>query len=117
MLENIPSNVFSPQLKVAISEGMKELYQGDKQLQNSEEATQKNIKKQEVQEAVEGLNNFLQPINTAIRFEYHEQLHEYFVKVIDSKTDETIREIPPKKLLDFYAAMTEFVGLMVDKKI
>jgi flagellar protein FlaG len=28
-----------------------------------------------------------------------------------------VKEIPSKKVLDMYAAMTEFVGLMVDKKI
>ena len=66
---------------------------------------------------VEGLNQFLQPTHTSIHFEYHEKLNEYYVKVMDDQTDETIREIPSKKLLDFYATMTEFVGIMVDKKI
>ena len=66
---------------------------------------------------VDNLNAFLNPAHTAVRFEYHEKLNEYYVKVVDDMTDETIREIPPKKLLDFYAAMTEFVGIMVDEKI
>ena len=37
--------------------------------------------------------------------------------VVDDKTHEVIKEIPSKKLLDTYASMMEFVGLLVDKKI
>jgi flagellar protein FlaG len=74
-------------------------------------------KKEKVEEVVESLNSFLQATHTSLKFEFHEKLNEYYVKVVDDKTHETIREIPSKKMLDFYAAMTEFVGLMVDKKI
>jgi flagellar protein FlaG len=73
--------------------------------------------KEKVAEIVSSLNKFLQPSHTSIRFEFHEKLNEYYVMVIDDKTSEVIREIPSKKMLDFYAAMTEYVGLMVDKKI
>ncbi|MFF5399207.1 flagellar protein FlaG [Peribacillus butanolivorans] len=73
--------------------------------------------KERVQDVVESLNTFLNPTHTAVCFEYHEKLNEYYVKVVDDVTNETIREIPPKKLLDFYAAMTEFVGIMVDEKV
>ena len=73
--------------------------------------------KKQVHDVVDGLNKFLQPTNTSIQFKYHEKLHEYYVQVVDSETDKTIKEIPPKKLLDVYASMLEYVGLLVDKKI
>lgn len=73
--------------------------------------------KQKIQEVVRGLNEFLQPSHTSLKFQYHDELNEYYVSVVDDSTSEIVREIPSKKLLDFYAAMTEFVGLMVDKKI
>ncbi len=66
---------------------------------------------------VEGMNKFIDPLNVSLRFELHEQLQEYYVKVIDVATDEIIREIPSKKFLDMYAAMTEYMGLFVDKKV
>jgi flagellar protein FlaG len=37
--------------------------------------------------------------------------------VVDDKTNEIIKEIPSSKLLDAYADMMEFVGLLVDRKI
>ncbi|WP_044736830.1 flagellar protein FlaG [Geobacillus kaustophilus] len=70
-----------------------------------------------LEKVVNGLNELVQPSHTSVRFEMHKELHEYYVQVIDEKTQEVIREIPPKKLLDMYAAMMEFVGLLVDKKI
>lgn len=81
------------------------------------EAPQQNIPKEKLEEVVKGLNEFLQPSHTSLKFELHDELQEYYVQIIDERTDEVIREIPPKKLLDMYAAMMEFVGLLVDKKI
>lgn len=73
--------------------------------------------KGDVQEVVEGLNKFLKPSLSSLKFEFHEGLNEYYITIIDEETKEVIKEIPPKKLLDLYQAMAEYVGLMVDKKI
>ncbi|KPB05644.1 flagellar protein FlaG [Bacillus sp. CHD6a] len=66
---------------------------------------------------VEGMNDFMKPMNVSVRFELHDELNEYYVTVVDVATDEVLREIPSKKFLDMYAAMTEYMGLFVDKKI
>ena len=66
---------------------------------------------------VDALNNFLEPNYTSLKFELHENLDEYYVVVIDDKTKEVIREIPPKKLLDMYAAIAEYIGLIIDERI
>ncbi|OQP02593.1 flagellar protein FlaG [Geobacillus sp. 44B] len=84
---------------------------------NTFETPQQDLPKEKLEEVVKGLNEFLQPSRTSIKFELHDELQEYYVQIIDERTNEVIREIPPKKLLDMYAAMMEFVGLIVDKKI
>ena len=48
---------------------------------------------------------------------FHEKLNEYYVTVIDPQTDEIIREIPPKKMLDMYAAMADYIGILIDEKV
>lgn len=65
----------------------------------------------------DSMNKFLETTTTELRFKYHEQLNTYYVTLIDSKTEEVVREIPAKKMLDMYAAMQDFMGLFVDKKI
>nr|WP_285841619.1 flagellar protein FlaG [Psychrobacillus sp. MER TA 171] len=65
----------------------------------------------------DSMNKFLESTNTELRFKYHDELEMYYVTLVNSKTDEVVREIPSKKLMDMYAAMCEFVGIFVDKKI
>lgn len=77
----------------------------------------KELPKEQLEHIIKGMNEFLQPSQTSIKFELHDELKEYYVQIVDERTKEVIREIPPKKLLDMYAAMMEFVGLIVDKKI
>lgn len=78
---------------------------------------EERISKEKLEEVVKGLNEFLQPSHTSLKFNVHEDLKEYYVQLIDDRTKEVVREIPPKKLLDMYAAMMKFVGLIVDRKI
>lgn len=85
--------------------------------ENKQEIQNQPLEKERIEEIVKGLNDFLTPTQTSLKFEFHEKLNEYYVTLIDDKTQQTIREIPSKKMLDFYAAMTEFIGLMIDKKI
>lgn len=74
-------------------------------------------KKEQLENLVSGLNDFLTPVYTSLKFELHEKLDEYYVTVIDDSTKEVIKEIPPKKLLDMYAAMLEHMGIIVDERV
>lgn len=62
-------------------------------------------------------NDFFKMTETNLQFQLHEGLDEYYVSVIDAKTEEVIRQIPSEKMLDMYAAMRDLVGLMVDRKV
>ncbi|MFD1779985.1 flagellar protein FlaG [Fredinandcohnia salidurans] len=73
--------------------------------------------KENVQQVIDSLNKFLEPNNTSLKFELHEELNEYYVTIVNDETHDVVREIPSKKILDIYAAMTEFLGFVVDKKI
>ncbi|MFC4404940.1 flagellar protein FlaG [Gracilibacillus xinjiangensis] len=75
------------------------------------------ISNEEVKSMVDGLNSFLKPTHTNIRYEFHEKLEKYYVTVVNSETEEIVKEIPPKKLLDVYASMAELMGFIVDEKI
>ncbi|PAE25844.1 flagellar protein FlaG [Bacillus sp. 7894-2] len=75
------------------------------------------LKEEKLTEVVESMNEFLQASHTSLKFVLHDELNEYYVTLVDDRTQEVVKEIPSKKMLDMYAAMTEFVGLVVDKKI
>ncbi|MGE7917510.1 flagellar protein FlaG [Viridibacillus sp. NPDC093762] len=82
-----------------------------------DEAEQEFIPADKVKKMTDSMNKFLESANKELRFKFHEELQTYYVTLVDSKTDEVLREIPSKKLMDIYAAMLDFVGIFVDKKI
>ncbi|RDW16602.1 flagellar biosynthesis protein FlaG [Oceanobacillus arenosus] len=75
------------------------------------------LDKKDIEEKIASLNEFLRPVQTNLKFQLHEKLDRYYVSVIDSTTHEVIKEIPPKKMLDMYAEMADFMGFLVDKRI
>lgn len=88
-----------------------------KSMEREKERRNKEMTKEKMEEVVQGMNDFIQPAKTSIKFVLHDRLNDYYVRVVDDKTNEIIKEIPSSKLLDAYADMMEFVGLLVDRKI
>lgn len=92
-----------------------------KEFTNTQQDQTQNVLKepdnQELTRKVESMNDFLKPMKTSLKFKLHERLEEYYVQVVDSTTEEVIREVPAKKLLDMYAEMTELLSIAIDKKI
>ncbi|TQR32175.1 flagellar biosynthesis protein FlaG [Lysinibacillus sphaericus] len=80
-------------------------------LENTEET------KAKVQQAVNTMNQMLEVTHSAAKFVYHEGLERYYVTVVDQNTEEVVKEIPPKKLLDAFYEMQKMLGMIVDKKI
>ncbi|OEF99519.1 hypothetical protein BHF71_08740 [Vulcanibacillus modesticaldus] len=82
-----------------------------------EQRQAQQISKEKLEKTIEGMNQFIKPSQTSLKFQLHEKLNEYFVQIVDSKTNEVIKEIPSKKFLDMYATMMEAIGLLVDQRI
>ena len=87
-------------------------------IQNEQQkGEERELPVQKAQQMTDSMNKFLESVNTQLRFKLHDDLKEYYVTIVDSNTDEVVREIPSKKLMDIYASMKEFVGLLIDRKI
>jgi len=75
------------------------------------------ISSEKLQQAVDTVNEFLQVNHSASKFVLHEGLERYFVQVVDVETEEVVKEIPPRKLLDAFYEMQKLLGMIVDEKI
>ncbi|WP_243096884.1 flagellar protein FlaG [Thermohalobacter berrensis] len=82
---------------------------------NNEE--NKKVSEDELIHAIEKANESVKIYDRRLEFSIHEKTKEIIVKVIDTNTDEVIREIPPKKILDMVAKMWELAGILVDEKV
>ncbi|CAM3692640.1 flagellar protein FlaG [Cohnella lubricantis] len=75
------------------------------ELSVSEEALVKTL--QRAQKMVEGAPR---------KFDYEIYHDRVVVKVINSETDEVIREIPPEKFIDLVDKLVELSGMIIDEK-
>ncbi|WP_284139270.1 MULTISPECIES: flagellar protein FlaG [unclassified Virgibacillus] len=114
-LENLVTNSLSNE-GIKYSEPIRTVSQG---LREKDNVLQENhvANQEEVEMVVSKLNEFVQPLRTDLKFQLHEKLNEYYVEVVDPITKEVVKEIPPKKFLDMYAAMAEYMGILIDEKI
>jgi flagellar protein FlaG len=55
--------------------------------------------------------------NVGLRFSVHKPTGRTVVKVIDKETQEMVREIPAKEILNLAAKLDEMMGMLFDKTV
>jgi flagellar protein FlaG len=95
-----------------VSENIKVL----RPVESNNSISEKENGEKEVENAIIKINKFLEGEGTHLQYEKHDVLNQMIIKVIDDKTNEIIKEIPSKKILDMVAKMCELAGVLVNKK-
>lgn len=116
---NIPNDLTTSKVeKVVVSS---ETHLASKQLlaNNISELTDANgvPTKEAYQNAVNKLNEFMEHTQRNSKFVFHDNLDKYYVEIVDSLTNEVVKEVPPKALLDSYYEMQKLLGKMFDQQI
>ncbi|KZE48555.1 flagellar biosynthesis protein FlaG [Brevibacillus parabrevis] len=94
-----------------------ELNQSQNQQVEKQAPLQERVeKKREIEQELAGINKWLKTTSSHVKFTLHEELNEYYVQIINDQTNEVIREVPSKKMMDIAAKMHEMIGLLVDEK-
>ncbi len=70
----------------------------------------------EVKDSVDKLNKLLEAQNTRLEYEIYGKFRDLTIRLIDTKTEEVIKEIPPRKIIDMVAKLCEMAGVLVDEK-
>lgn len=72
---------------------------------------------QEVTQMTEAMNKFVQAMDANIRFTIHEKSNQLMVQVVDQANNKVLKEFPSSEFLDTIAAIRDYVGILLDKKI
>jgi flagellar protein FlaG len=72
--------------------------------------------RQNLQESVEELNEFVLPYNTSLRFSIEEELGTVVVKVTDKETREVIKQIPSEEAVELAKALDKLKGLLIQQQ-
>ncbi len=100
---------FQPQ-KSAVDANAKEEKAKDSQPQ-SEDLESKQIQPEELLQQIKSLT---EDGLYSVRFESNNDANELIVKVVNSETNEVIRQIPPEELLTLTQRLTDLRGNLVD---
>jgi flagellar protein FlaG len=74
----------------------------------------------QVKKGTEELNDFMQSMNTDIKFVLHTKTNTLMIQIEDVKNHKILRECPPHELLDMAARLQDlrdYIGAIVDKKV
>ena len=82
----------------------------------SSQDDQKKAQKSNLDDKVSKLNDYMQSLNRSLRFSIDKNTDDIVVKVVDSKTNQLIRQIPSQEMLDIQQAAEKYRGIIFEKK-
>jgi flagellar protein FlaG len=82
---------------------------------NGQGASQTGVPAENLDKAVERINRELQGANRGLRFSIDDQSGRIVVKVVDTKTDEVVRQIPSEEVLALARRARSGDGMIIDK--
>ncbi len=86
--------------------------------QNNKSSTNtNNINKNDVKSLVQKLNDSISTLNDSVKFSYSEDAKALIVKVVDTKTGQVIRQIPPEELVKLEASLSQSIGIIFNKEV
>lgn len=86
----------------------------DSNFSRDDQSTNQQATNDTIHKAVEELNKKMS--NSEAIFGIHEGTNRITIKIVDKKSKEVIKELPPEKTLDMIAKVWEIAGLLVDEK-
>lgn len=72
---------------------------------------------QEMEDLVMKLNRALNPFNTSLRFGFDNSSEDFYVSVIDAKTNDTLRRFPAEEAQLILPKIQELNGLLFDQRV
>lgn len=118
--EGSSQNVAQPVDNITLTVNATEAKDGDSNAQtgsnnnNSLAQQQSELNAKKIKDAVEEMNKKMS--NSEAQFGIHEATNRVTIKIVDKKTKEIIKELPPEKTLDMIAKVWEMAGILVDEK-
>ena len=88
-----------------------------KQQDDKDKQDEQKLNEDQVDYITKELNKLMSKINCNLQFTYQKELNTMSVKMLDKKTHEVIKEVPPEKLIKHMIKAKDWLGAFLDKKI
>ena len=120
-LQSVQNNVTSQSKPVTQSvqtETVTELSVQSQALQKEAEKqnSQQQQRADDLRDKVAQLNDYMQNMNRNLQFSVDDTSGDTVIKVIDSETEEVVRQIPSEEILEARHAAEKYRGILLEKK-
>ncbi|MCI1774337.1 MULTISPECIES: flagellar protein FlaG [Paenibacillus] len=85
--------------------------------QNTYNGILQQVNEKKLGALIERGNQVLEKTETRLEVSFHELTNQMMVKLVDTQTNEVVKEIPPEKWLDLVYNLCEQMGLFIDTKL
>lgn len=75
------------------------------------------LKEKERKKYEEMANSLFETLDLGLALKFHEKSGEWYAVIQNKITQEVIKEVPPKYVLDLHVKLKEMIGFFLDKKI
>lgn len=100
-----------PRATDSIGAGRKALERGEADLEKGDTPERNSVQPEELLSQIKALT---EDGLYSVRFENSQEFNELVVKVVDTETDEVIRQVPAEEILGMRANLAELRGKIVD---
>lgn len=83
---------------------------------NSDEKTSKVDSQEQMDKLIDQLNRSLDPFNTSLRFGFDNSSEDFYVSVIETKSNRMLRRFPIEQAEQLLPKIQEVNGLLFDQK-
>ncbi|SHK70411.1 flagellar protein FlaG [Selenomonas ruminantium] len=87
----------------------------DEDIQKAQDEDREPMDEKAVSYMMQELNELMSKINCNLEFQYHKEVNLMTVRMLDKKTHEVLKEVPPEEMLDQMAKAREWLGAFLDK--
>ncbi|MBQ9477951.1 MAG: flagellar protein FlaG [Selenomonadaceae bacterium] len=65
----------------------------------------------------EAFNELMSRINCNLEFQYHKEVNLMSIKMVDKRTNEVIKEVPPEEMIENMVRAKDWLGAFIDKNM
>ena len=87
----------------------------DKEQDGEEQTQHEPLSEEQTAFITEQLNEIMRNINVDLQFQYHKELNFMSVRMLDKKTGEVLREVPPEAMVEHMIKVHDWIGAFLDR--
>ncbi len=84
--------------------------------QATTEVRKSEFPREQLEDAVKQINDFLKPVNSAIQFSLDDETGTTVIKIVDTATKEVLRQVPSEEMLRIARALDKIAGVLIQQK-